>query len=115
MREHVRERSQTLPTDSDQYPQLYELAALCYRTLRIAGTNVDSYTRPAHSRPHIYVMAPQHGYSNGQHAAHDSALSVGATDDALRIKDLENEVRFLAEKTTSACMFHLPLFLYRCD
>ena len=43
--------------------------------------------------------------SNIGHAPHDSALSVGSSrDDAIRIRDLEDEVRILAEKANSACM-----------
>ena len=45
---------------------------------------------------------------NGQHAAHDSALSVGSTDDgASKVRELEQEVQYLAEKANSACI--LPL------
>ena len=51
----------------------------------------------------------QHGLANGSHAAHvphDSALSVGSSkeEDAARIRDLEDEVRVLAEKANGACM-----------
>jgi hypothetical protein len=52
----------------------------------------------------------QNGLSNGwnaiTHTPHDSALSVGsskAEEDASKIRDLEDEVRILAEKANSAC------------
>jgi hypothetical protein len=51
----------------------------------------------------------QKGLSNGwnaTHVPHDSALSVGsskAEEDATRIRDLEDEVKILAEKANSAC------------
>ena len=41
---------------------------------------------------------------NGTHAPHDSAMSVEAPDDALRIKQLESEVKDLAERANNACM-----------
>lgn len=40
------------------------------------------------------------------HVPHDSALSVGSSkveEDATKIRDLEDEVRVLAEKANSAC------------
>lgn len=54
-------------------------------------------------------MAQSGGLSNGwnaTHIPHDSALSVGsskADEDAARIRDLEDEVRILAERANSAC------------
>lgn len=42
------------------------------------------------------------------HIPHDSALSVGsskADEDAAKIRDLEDEVRVLAEKANTACMY----------
>jgi hypothetical protein len=53
----------------------------------------------------------QPGLSNGwnaSHMPHDSALSVGsskADEDAAKIRDLEDEVRHLAEKANTACEF----------
>lgn len=48
------------------------------------------------------------GSSHYAHIPHDSALSVGsskAEEDAARIRDLEDEVRTLAERANTACMF----------
>ena len=42
------------------------------------------------------------------HVPHDSALSVGsskAEEDAAKIRDLEDEVRVLAEKANTACTY----------
>lgn len=53
-----------------------------------------------------------------QHAAHDSALSLGSSSDAgsNKVRELEDEVRYLAEKTNSACKpsfsFFPPLIPY---
>lgn len=50
------------------------------------------------------------------HVPHDSALSVGsskAEEDAAKIRDLEDEVRILAEKANSACTYKTCL-LQRC-
>ena len=54
-------------------------------------------------------MAQNGTLSNGSyptHAYHDSALSVGSSkqEDTARIRDLEDEVRILAEKANAACM-----------
>nr|POF18675.1 hypothetical protein CFP56_62183 [Quercus suber] len=46
--------------------------------------------------------------SPNRHVAHDSALSVGSAQDAIRIKDLEQEVKYLTEKVTSSCMCNDP-------
>lgn len=45
--------------------------------------------------------------SQATHASHDSTLSAGsskAEEDATKIKDLEDEVKELAEKANAACM-----------
>lgn len=47
----------------------------------------------------VYVM--EH---NGTHAAHDSAMSYGVTDEAVKIRELEAEVQTLADRANSACM-----------
>lgn len=53
----------------------------------------------------------QGGLSNGwnaTHMSHDSALSVGsskADEDAAKIRDLEDEVKHLAEKANTACEY----------
>lgn len=41
-----------------------------------------------------------------QHVPHDSAMSVGSSkeEDVERIRELEDEVRSLAEKANTACM-----------
>jgi len=45
------------------------------------------------------------GGGGSQHAAQDSVLSVRSTaEDAAQIKELESEVRSLAEKAAAACM-----------
>jgi len=41
---------------------------------------------------------------NGTHAAHDSAMSYGVTDEAVKIRELEAEVQTLADRANSACM-----------
>lgn len=45
--------------------------------------------------------------SQAGHAPHDSALSVGSSkeEDVARIRDLEDEVRVLAERANLACMY----------
>ena len=46
--------------------------------------------------------------SHYAHMPHDSALSVGsskADEDAAKIRDLEDEVRVLAERANTACTF----------
>lgn len=47
----------------------------------------------------------QNGYAQGSHFPHDSAMSVGSSkeDDAERIRELEDEVRMLAERASAAC------------
>jgi len=45
----------------------------------------------------VYVM--EH---NGTHAAHDSAMSYGVTDEAVKIRELEAEVQTLADRANSA-------------
>ena len=58
-------------------------------------------------------MAQDGHQGSSQHAAHDSALSVGSADDSAKIRELESEVRFLAEKATAACMLadHHAMFV----
>lgn len=51
----------------------------------------------------------QHG-ANGSvgHAPHDSGLSVASStkeEDVARIKDLEEEVRYLADRANQACAY----------
>ena len=49
------------------------------------------------------------GVHNGTHAPHDSAMSVEPPDDAVRIKQLEAEVKDLAERANNACTSTLKL------
>lgn len=48
---------------------------------------------------------PEGGLSNVTHVPRDSALSVDVRDDALRVKQLEAEVKDLADRANNACTF----------
>lgn len=58
----------------------------------------------------------QFHHPQGSHGPHDSALSVGSSkgDDAERIRELEEEVRALAERASAACTSPLSTHL-RCS
>ena len=58
--------------------------------------------RTAHSN--VATMAEE-AVHNGMHAPHDSAMSVEPLDDATKVKQLEAEVRDLAERANNACTF----------
>lgn len=53
----------------------------------------------------LHVMAHNGAPTNGSHVPHDSALSVGSSDEAVKVRELESEVKILAEKATNACMY----------
>lgn len=46
----------------------------------------------------------QNGSANGTHMPHDSGLSVGSPEDAVKVRHLEAEVKDLAERANNACM-----------
>lgn len=55
--------------------------------------------------PLIECMA-QDGPAMGTHVPHDSGLSMGsAAGDAVKVRELEDEVKYLAEKANNACMY----------
>lgn len=53
-------------------------------------------------------MAQDGGSAPMGHTPHDSGLSVSSStkeEDVARIKDLEEEVRYLADRANQACMY----------
>lgn len=59
------------------------------------------------AQPAVASSSHQPLQSYQAHVPHDSALSVGsskAEEDAAKIRDLEDEVRVLAERANTACM-----------
>ena len=48
-------------------------------------------------------MEPHYGEVNGAHVPHDSALSVGSAGETMKVRELEDEVRELADKANGAC------------
>lgn len=50
-------------------------------------------------------MDEHYGETNGTHIPHDSGLSVGSMGDAAKVRQLEEEVRELADRANGACTF----------
>ena len=50
-------------------------------------------------------MDQHYGETNGAHIPHDSGLSVGSMGDAAKVRQLEEEVRELADRANGACTF----------
>ena len=55
----------------------------------------------------LCIRDRHYGETNGAHIPHDSGLSVGSMGDAAKVRQLEEEVRELADRANGACTSHL--------